>query len=293
MRLLVIGRSGQLARSLALAAPRLPGIRLEVTGRPEIDLAEPGAAARAIAARRPDLVINAAAFTAVDRAEDEPALAWRINAEAPGEIAAAACAAGAGLIHLSTDYVFDGRAVAPYDEAAAPAPLNAYGRSKLAGEQAVAAANPRHWIVRTSWVVSPFGDNFVRTMCRLARERREIRVVDDQFGRPTSAAALAEALLALAARFAEAEPGLYHLAGGGEPVSWAGLARFIMDVRRDLLGNASTIVPIATADYPAKAERPRRAVLDCSKAAATLGLALPDWRASLSPIVRVCVEEEA
>ena len=200
MKLLVTGNSGQLARSLADRSATRPGIDLVTIGRPELDLAVPGSAADGINIDSPDVVINTAAFTDVDGAEEQPLRAQRINGEAAGEIAAAAASVGAAIIQISTDYVFDGNASRPYAEEAPTRPLNAYGRSKLAGEEAVRAANPAHLILRTAWVYSPFGRNFVRTMMEAATTRESLTVVNDQFGSPTSALDLAEGILALLER---------------------------------------------------------------------------------------------
>lgn len=284
MRLLVTGRHGQLAQSLARAALGRPEVELLFAARPEVDLAVPGSLGAAIVAARPDVVINAAAFTAVDRAEAEPALAQRINADAAGEAAAAAARVGAAIIQLSTDYVFDGRGDRPWGEDDPTGPVNVYGASKLAGEAQVVAANPRHLVVRTSWIISRFGHNFARTMIRLAADRDEVAVVADQRGCPTEAGALATALLDLAERNNVVPPGLYHLAGGGE-ASWAELAEAIMAASRAHGGPSANIRPIATADYPTPAPRPRYTVLDCSKAR-ELGLTLPPWREAIDGLVR-------
>lgn len=284
MRVLVFGRNGQLARSLALAASRFPQLTLEFAGRSELDLAIPGSAAAFIADRRPELIVNCAAFTAVDEAESKVDEAFQLNAHAPGEIAMAAEGIGAGLIHVSTDYVFDGSSAEPYVEDAPADPINVYGRSKLAGERAVAGSGATHAIVRTSWLVSPVGHNFVRTMLRLAEERDEIAVVADQFGRPTEAGDLAEALLSMAGSWDMVCPGLFHIAGGGEPTSWADIAELVMERRRAQAGRSATIRRIASADYPTPARRPQRSVLDCRKAARELGIALPDWRRSLAAL---------
>lgn len=283
MSLLVIGKDGQLATSLAQRDPALLSV-----GRPEVDLAVPGALAHAIHAARPAVIINAAAYTAVDQAEDQPELAHRINAEAAGEGAAAAAEIGARFIQVSTDYVFDGKSSTPYREDAATAPLGAYGRSKLAGEELVRAANPDHLIVRTAWVYSPFGRNFVKTMMAAAATRDTLRVVDDQRGSPTSALDLADALLTVVVRWRrDSGVGLgqvYHVAGSGE-TSWCGLAAHVMARCRRLELPAAAIEPIATADWPTRAERPGNSVLDGRKFAADFGVRLPDWRQSVDRTV--------
>ena len=288
MKLLVTGRDGQLARSLAERASDHPGLTLIFTSRADADLSSSGSVAAAIAAVQPDLVINAAAYTAVDQAEAEPALAFRVNAEGAGEAAAAARNLGAAIIQLSTDYVFDGTAGEPYREDAAPEPLSVYGRSKLAGEEAVRAENPNHLILRTSWVYSPFGGNFVKTMMRLAAEREMLDVVADQFGCPTSGLDLADAILRIAERWRDGvlrELGeTYHLAGTGS-ASWLDLAAAVMAECRRLDLPAADVRPISTADWPAKAARPAYAVLDCAKIERDLGLRLPEWRDSVANTV--------
>lgn len=293
MRVLVIGREGQLARSLSAASPRFRQLALEFAGRPEIDLAVAGSAAAVIAERRPGLIVNCAAFTAVDEAERKVDEAFAVNGRAAGEIAVAAAEVGAGVIHVSTDYVFDGRSAKPYAETAPTNPVNVYGSSKLAGERAVAESGAAHAIVRTSWLVSPFGHNFVRTMLRLADERDEIAVVADQFGRPTAAGDLAEALLTMAASWDKVRPGLFHIAGGGEPASWADVAELVMARRRERNGRSATIRRIASTDYPTPAARPRRSVLDCRKAERELAIVLPDWRRSLAALTDRLMEVDA
>ena len=284
MRILLTGREGQVARSLLEKAADWPGLELVPAGRPELDLAEPGSIARVIRAIVPDLVINAAAYTAVDQAEDEPDLAFRINADAAGEAAAAARELGAGIIQLSTDYVFDGQATEPYTEDSATNPLSAYGRSKLAGEAAVRAANPDHVILRTAWVYSPFGRNFVKTMVAAARERDVLSVVDDQCGSPTSALDLAGAILGLAAAWPAGAGRTYHLAGSGS-ASWFDLVGEVMAQCRRLGLPAADVRPIRTADWPTKAVRPPFAVLDSGRIHRDLGIRLPDWRQSVSASV--------
>lgn len=284
MRVLLTGREGQVARSLIEKATSMPELELVPAGRPEADLAAAGSVARVIRALVPDLVINAAAHTAVDLAEDELELAFRINAEAAGEAAAAAREVGAGIIQLSTDYVFDGSASEPYAEDAPTNPLSVYGRSKLAGEDAVRSANPEHIILRTAWIYSPFGRNFVRTMVGAARERNEVRVVDDQHGSPTSALDLAEAILAIAARWPAGSGATYHLAGSGT-ASWFDMAGEVMANCRRLGLPAAEVLPIRTADWPTRAVRPPFAVLDCARIERDLGLRLSDWRQSVAAVV--------
>ena len=289
MKLLVTGRTGQVATSLVERAQGLPDFELLAAGRPDLDLAVPGSAAALIDAVRPDVVINTAAFTAVDAAEDCPDEAYRINADAAGEIAAACTSAGARLIHLSTDYVFDGTLDRAYREDDVVSPLAVYGKSKLAGEEAVRRALPAATILRTAWIYSPFGHNFVRTMVRLGHERDEISVVDDQHGNPTSALDLADAILAIAGHWHSGkqvgEGETYHLTGL-IAMSWAGLAAKVMDQLRALGQPAATVRPIASTDWPTKAPRPRNSTLDTSKYRRDIGGANPSLDASLEHVIR-------
>jgi dTDP-4-dehydrorhamnose reductase len=288
VKLLVAGAHGQVARSLAERAALLPGVDLVAVGRPTLELEEPGSASRLVAATAPDIVINAAAYTAVDQAEAEPERAFRINSDAAGELAAAAADAGAAIIHLSTDYVFGGFADAPYDEQAPPEPLNVYGHSKLAGEAQVRAANPRHAIVRSAWIYSPFGRNFVTSMMAAAANRPTLTVVDDQRGSPTSALDLADGLLRIAMRWGEGSTigigSTYHLAGP-EPVTWCSFARAIMDECRARGLPAAEVVPIASADWPAKATRPRNSALNSCSFERDFGYSMPPWRESLAATI--------
>lgn len=287
MRIVVTGRDGQVARSLAERGSGGPH-ELVFLARPELDLGDPEGAARAVIEAQPDLVVSAAAYTAVDRAESEPERAMTINGVAPGTIARAAAEAGAPVIHLSTDYVFDGRLDRPYRPDDAVGPVGRYGRSKLAGEEAVRSAGAPYLILRTAWVYSPFGTNFVRTMLRLAGERDEIGVVADQVGCPTSALDIADAVLALADRWAAGDRsgwnGTYHLVGGGE-TSWAGFAERIFAASAAAGGPSARVRPIATADYPTPARRPANSRLDTATLAKTFDLRLPAWETSLPPVV--------
>lgn len=290
----MIGQSGQVAQSLAELAAGRPDISF--AGRPEVDLAKPGSAAQLIAERRPALVINAAAYTAVDRAEEEGRLAFRINAEAVAEIGTAAAAIGAPVIHPSTDYVFAGTAPGAVQEVEPIAPINSYGASKAAGEAALREAQADHLILRTSWVYSRFGSNFVRTMLRLAGERDEVRVVADQRGCPTSAHDLAAALLDLADRRLGGEGAgwgaTYHLAGSGA-CSWAELAEQVFAVSGSLGGPVARIVPIPTSEFPTPARRPINSELDCSAIAERFGLRLPPWRESVPSSVAALLGKAA
>ena len=288
MRLVVTGREGQVVSSLLEAGP-LAGVDVIAIGRPQLDLANPDTVIEAIAAARPDVVVSAAAYTAVDQAEDEPDLAFRVNAVGAGKVAQAAARLGVPVIHLSTDYVFDGSASGSYVETDATAPASVYGATKLAGEQAVAAANPRNLILRTAWVYSPFGKNFVKTMLRLAADRDEISVVADQWGNPTSALDIADAILHAAATLHRdkdfAAFGIYHLAGTGE-ANWSGFARHILDTSRVSGGPSARVRDITTTDYPTKARRPANSRLSSAKFASAFGWSAPDWRLSTEAVVR-------
>lgn len=288
MRVLVTGREGQLVRCLVERAAGWPEIELMFAGRPETDLLVPGSVARAIAAQRPNAVVNAAAYTAVDQAEHEPDQAFRINADAAGEAAAAARSIGVPVIQLSTDYVFDGEGEGAYAETSPTAPLGVYGRSKLAGEEQVMRGQPDSVILRTAWVYSPFGRNFVKSIMTASDQRDRLTVVDDQRGSPTSALDLADAILRVLDEWRRGRrTGLgetYHVAGTGE-TSWCVLAEEIVRHRQTLGLPAPQIVPIATADWPTRARRPRNSVLDSSKFERDFGHRLPDWRASVATVV--------
>jgi dTDP-4-dehydrorhamnose reductase len=289
MRILVTGTEGQLARSLVERARLHPEVDLVTIGRPDVDLETPGSAAAAIERAAPDIVINAAAYTAVDQAEDEPDRAFRINSDAAGEVAEAAAKSGAAAVHVSTDYVFDGDGTGPYREDAAVNPLGVYGRSKLAGEEKVRAANPRHAIVRTAWVYSPFGRNFVKSIMTAAGVRDRLSVVADQRGSPSSALDLADGLLAMT-KAGNGWGETYHLAGRGQ-ASWCEFAREIMAqcAANDL--PHVPVDPIRTEDWPTKAVRPRNSVLDSGKFEQAFSFAMPDWRTSLSAVVERLARE--
>jgi dTDP-4-dehydrorhamnose reductase len=287
LKILQYGTTGQLGLELLRQAPA-HDVQLTALSRAEADLADPEAAARHVQAVKPDLVVLAAAYTAVDQAEREPGLAHEINGEAPAAIAAACAAEGAALVHFSTDYVFGGTAGgAPYREDAPAAPLNVYGASKLSGERMALAACPRSTVLRTSWVISAHGRNFVKTMLRLAGEGQPLKVVDDQFGRPTAAGDLAGFVLDQAPRLAGAAAGdprfgLFHFANAGE-TSWRGLAQAALDLA---MGEAAPqVAPIATAERPAPAARPLRATLDSAKLERVFGFRPRPWREPLAEIV--------
>jgi dTDP-4-dehydrorhamnose reductase len=285
IRIAVTGQHGQLARALIEAAPPL-GATVIPLGRPELDLAAPETIEPALSIARPDIVVNAAAYTAVDQAEQEPEKANAINATGAGAVATAAHALGVPLIHLSTDYVFDGLKGAPYHEGDEVAPGSVYGVSKLAGERAVVTIAPDHVILRTAWVYAPYGKNFVRTMLGLAQTRDEVRVVSDQLGSPTYAPDIAVAIIAIARELVSRpnDPrlrGIFNLAGGGE-TSWSDFAAAILSFLAGKGMRTPVLTPIASADYPTAACRPANSRLDCDKIARVYGIKLPAWRSSLS-----------
>jgi dTDP-4-dehydrorhamnose reductase len=277
MRILVVSKTGQVAQELRR---RLPDARF--LARDEADLMDPAACAAAVAAADVDGVINAAAWTAVDKAESDEAAATVVNGAAPGAMARAAAAKGVPFLHISTDYVFDGAGVAPFSPDHPTAPLGAYGRSKLIGEEAVRAAGGTHLILRTSWVVSAFGANFVKTMLRLGAERESLRVVADQIGGPTPASAIAEALITSAkVLHGGGKGGTYHFSGAPD-TSWADFARAIMAEAQ----LACRIEDIPSSDYPTPARRPLNSRLDCTSLTAALGIERPDWHQGLAEIVK-------
>lgn len=286
VRILQFGATGQLAREL-LGQAKDFDVEITALSRAEADFADPRAIVRCLEGTMADLIVIAAAYTAVDLAESEVDLAYRINAETPAAIAAAVGPEGPALVHISTDYVFDGCKGSPYTETDAPAPLNVYGASKLAGEQALLASQARALVLRTSWVVSSHGKNFVKTMLRAAGEGRALKVVDDQFGRPTSARDLARFILSQADGLAAASRGdviygLYHFANAGE-VTWKGFADGLFEVA--LGSEAPMVAPGATADWPAPAKRPARATLDTRKLERTFGVTPRPWREAVAEIV--------
>lgn len=287
MRLLITGWQGQVAQALGEAAARRSDVEALAIGRPALDLVKLPTILRTLSDARPDVVINTAAYTAVDKAETDVEAAFALNRDGAARLAEAAAQRGVPLIHLSTDYVFDGFKASPYVETDPTGPRSVYGRSKREGELAVIAANPRHLIVRTAWVHSPFGQNFVRTMLRLAGERPVVRVVQDQVGSPTSAEHLAVILLELAARLAAGEDryGILHAAGRGE-ASWAEMAREVFRQSAAAGGPKAEVEPIGSASYPTKAERPRNSRLDTGRLETAYGLMLPDWRDGVAASVR-------
>lgn len=275
--ILVFGHSGQVATELA----RMGGVIC--LGRTDCDVSAPGAAAAAIAKHAPKAVINAAAYTAVDKAEDEEPMATAINGTAVGEMGTACAAMGIPMVHISTDYVFDGSGTAPWTPDAQTNPLGAYGRSKLAGEAALRASGAVHAILRTSWVVSAHGHNFVKTMLRLGADRDALTIVADQIGGPTPARAIASACVAMAQQLQTApeKAGTYHFAGAPD-TSWADFAREIFTQS----GISCTVTDIPSSDYPTPAKRPFNSRLDCSSLETTFAIPRPDWRAGLAKILK-------
>ncbi|WP_149539670.1 dTDP-4-dehydrorhamnose reductase [Siccirubricoccus phaeus] len=284
MRVLVIGRTGQISTELLARLPKAghAAVGLEP---PEFDMTDAAQLAAAFAAHQPEAVINAAAYTAVDRAEDDRATAFAVNATGPRLLGEAAARAGIPVVHYSTDYVFDGVKDSPYTEEDAPAPVGVYGASKLAGELLLHLAQPRSVTLRTAWVCSAHGNNFVKTMLRFGRERPEMRVVADQHGAPTFADDLADAAIAILPKLVAAKAGdpcfgVFHLTG--QPfTTWHGFAQAIFEGAAKRGQPAPKLTAIATADYPTKATRPANSRLDCSRAAARLGIAAADWRQGL------------
>ncbi|HEY8137881.1 MAG TPA: dTDP-4-dehydrorhamnose reductase [Methylocystis sp.] len=282
LRLAVTGLTGQVVSALIERAPR--DVEIIALGRPRLDLGVRDAVLASLRHAGCDAIVNAAAYTQVDKAESEPERAMRVNGDGAGYVAEAAAELGAPLLHLSTDYVFDGALDRPYREDDPTRPLTAYGRSKLAGEEQIAARHQNHLILRTAWIYSPFGVNFVKTMLRLGAERDEVGVVADQWGNPTNALDIADALFALARRLvAESSPnlrGVFHLAGSGE-ATWADVAERTFAVAERLGRKPVRVKRIATADYPTPARRPANSRLDTAKLRENFGLSAPPWRDAL------------
>jgi dTDP-4-dehydrorhamnose reductase len=312
VKLLVTGREGQVVASLIERGALRDGVEIVAAGRPDLDLRDTASIERTISVIAPDVVVSAAAYTAVDQAEDEPELAFAINETGARAVAAAAARIGAPIIHLSTDYVFSGGGDHPHDEDGPTDPGSVYGRSKLAGERAVTETNPRHVILRTAWVYSPFGKNFVKTMLRLASERDVVRVVADQWGNPTSAFDIADGVLDVATRLLlqarsaadmsqslnrlndddlSALFGVFHMVGSGE-TNWADFARHIFFCSRAAGGPFAEVESIPTSAYPTKASRPVNSRLSGEKLAAAYGVRLPDWRASTKAVVERLIASE-
>ncbi len=286
MRLYVLGSAGQIARSLREAVVGHEDITFGFGARPDVDLMRPDSIQRALDDFRPDVVVNPAAYTAVDNAESESDQAFALNRDGAGAVARAAAACGASVIHLSTDYVFDGKKAEPYLETDPVRPLGVYGRSKLEGELIVAKLNPRHIILRTAWVYAPFGNNFVRTMLRLAADRERLRVVDDQFGCPTYAPDIAGAIISMAQKTVGSGwhpeyAGVTHLAGP-DRMTWCGFARRIIAEAARRGGHPVAVDPISTSGYPTKAIRPVNSCLATSRLASVFDIRLPHLEESLT-----------
>jgi len=278
LRILLTGRTGQVGSALERALA--PLCELTACDRKSLDLQHIG---NAVSNAKPDIIVNAAAYTAVDRAEQEKDLAFAVNATAVGELARQAKAIGALLVHFSTDYVFDGEKSSPYVETDAANPINVYGRSKLEGERAIVASGCRHLIFRTSWVYAPKGRNFMHAILAGAKERPELRVVDDQHGAPTSSLAIAGAVAQILADpgVAGKASGIYHLSAAGE-TTWHGFAKAILEAR----GIRVPLRAIPSTEYPVAAKRPKNSRLDNSKLAATFGISPADWRDGLAAVLR-------
>ncbi len=291
-RILVTGATGQLARCLVEAHEEHAhkSLRLVALGRPNLDVTKPDTLAASIDVNEPDVVINCAAYTAVDAAESDAEQAMAINADGARALAGLCARHDVPLIHVSTDYVFDGNKTEPYCETDPTGPTSVYGLSKLRGEEAVEDTCTRYAILRTAWVYSPFGQNFVKTMLRLAADRDEISVVDDQLGCPTYARHLADALLSMALRLSKATAndtdlrGTFHAVGSGE-TSWCGFAREIFGQSAKYGGPGARVLPISTAEYPTAAKRPPNSRLDCALLKTRFGIVMPDWRSGTQACV--------
>lgn len=286
MKVLLLGAGGQLGRELRRHAWPA-GYRVAAHDHRSLDISDRAAVLAGLAGERPDIVINAAAYTAVDRAESERDAAWAGNCAGPGNLADACRNAAVPLIHVSTDYVFDGSKSGPYREDDPVKPLGVYGATKEAGERAVRDALPQHVIVRTAWVYSAHGQNFVKTMLRLAGERPVLRVVADQMGSPTSAADLAGALATIVQQIGSGNTrwGTYHFAGAGA-VTWHDFAETIFEMTELWRGPAPKVEAITTAEYPTPAARPKNSVLDCSRIGEAFGIVPRPWQAALADVIR-------
>lgn len=293
-RYVVTGVAGQVVQALVEQAKGNSAVEVIPLGRPELDLGQPETIESALRAAKPDLIVSAAAYTAVDQAETDEAAAFAVNAQGPAELARVAKALGVPLIHISTDYVFDGSKASPYNESDPVAPLGVYGRSKLEGEQQVATNTSDYAILRTAWVYSPYGKNFLRTMLLLAETRDELNVVDDQIGNPTSAQDIADAVLAVGRNLLTSNDaalrGVFHLSGTGEG-SWADFATEIFRLSQLQGGVHAVVGRIPSSDYPTPARRPANSRLDCSKLAEIHAVTLPDWRLSTEHVVKQLLAE--
>ena len=293
MRLAVTGKNGQVVSALlALASAELEIVAL---GRPELDLAQPETVLKALREVKPDAVVSAAAYTAVDKAESEPDIAFAVNRDGAMAVAQAARDLGIPLIHLSTDYVFDGAKDTAYVESDPTGPTSVYGRSKLEGERAVSEATDNYVVLRTAWVYSEYGNNFVKTMLRLSENRDEINVVADQFGCPTSANDIAAAVVTIARKLVEDSSaplrGVFHLSGSGE-TNWASFAKQIFAFAKEHGGKSIVVNDITTAQYPTPARRPANSRLDCSKLEEVYGIKLPSWQTSTRAVVTALAQSK-
>jgi len=289
MRMAVTGFHGQVVQSLIERAHKAIDVRIIALGRPELDLQDFGTIGLALKSARPDVIVSAAAYTAVDRAESEQDVAMTVNGVAPGILATTAAELGVPLIHISTDYVFDGSKHEPYREEDAVNPLGVYGLSKLAGERAVRQATANHVILRTAWVYSPFGANFVRTMLRLANDRKELNVVGDQLGAPTNALDIADAVIEMARQMLTCpddmqKRGTFHLSGTGY-TDWARFAETIFEISAALGGPQANVNRITTSEYPTPARRPANSRLNNDKLRRNFSIVTPEWRESLPHVV--------
>ncbi|PYE87298.1 dTDP-4-dehydrorhamnose reductase [Phyllobacterium leguminum] len=287
MRIAVTGKQGQVVSALVERGAGA-GVEIIAAGRPELDLADRQSIRAVLAGIAPDIIVSAAAYTAVDKAESEPELALTLNAEGPAAVAEIAGELGIPVVHLSTDYVFSGDKQDAYVETDATGPVSVYGKSKLAGEKGIAAVNPNHVILRTAWVYSPFGANFVKTMLRLAETRDAVSVVADQRGTPTSALDIADAVITIARRLVEDQApelrGVFHLTGSGE-ATWADFAEEIFAGLRAKSGKTISVKRITTVDYPTPARRPANSLLSNSKLKHVYGIVLPDWKLSTRTVL--------
>jgi dTDP-4-dehydrorhamnose reductase len=296
LRIVVTGRDGQVVRSLIERAQNHE-VEIVPIGRPELDLAGPtDAIVSTIERLFPDVVVSAAAYTKVDNAESQPDIAFAVNERGPSAIARAAHRLGAPLIHLSTDYVFDGAKSSPYVETDEPRPTGVYGASKLAGERAILAEHQDSAVLRTAWVYSPFATNFIKTMLRLASDRDEIRVVADQRGNPTSALDIADGIFRVAANLRAGSDldhrGIFHMTGAGD-ASWAEFAEAILAASAEAGGPSARVKHIRAAEYPTAAKRPQNSQLDSSKLDRAHEVRLPDWRASMNDVVVRLLQAQA
>ncbi len=293
MRLAVTGKNGQVVS--ALQAQAGPGLEIVALGRPELDLARPDTVFKALRDAKPDVVVSAAAYTAVDKAESEPDIAFAVNRDGAKAVARAANDIGVPVIHISTDYVFDGTKITAYVENDPTGPASVYGRSKLEGEQAVSEMTDNYAVLRTAWVYSEYGSNFVKTMLRLSESRDEINVVADQFGCPTSANDIAIAIVSIAKRLAT-DPsahlrGVFHMSGTGE-TNWAGFAKQIFAFSAENGRKSIVVNDITTAQYPTPARRPANSRLDCCKLEEVYGIRLPEWQTSTRAVMAALAQNK-